>query len=496
MDTSVERRVYSREELLSLQRSKSGGHHHPIPAELKRCFRGCRAGAKIKARKWRYKPFLPSVIMGNVNYLPNKSDELEILLKTQKVYRECSLMCFTETWLNQNISDSSVDLPGFTLIRADRDANTSGKKKDGGLALFVNQRWCSPAHINVKERMCCPDFELLAVGMRPYYVPREFSHIITIVVYIPPKATAEVSCEVLHDLVAKIQTKHPEAFLIRSGDFNNVSLSSHLTGFTQFVNCPTRENKTLDLLYANVKEAYRATALPPLGRSDHNLLLLDTCYKPCVWRQPATKLTVRKWTPEAAEALKDCFECTDWNVLLETEENSMDIDRQVDCFTDYINFCRDTVIPTRTVRCFHNNKSWITSDLKAILNEKKAAFRDGDKVRLKQVQSKLKKRLKMAKVEYKKKLERNLQHSNTREMWRGINTISGYKKKRQPVADDVERADELNQFFNRFNTAASANSNAASPPPPPPPPPPCQGQTPRTFIHHTIRRKTDTENVT
>ncbi len=42
-----------------------------------------------------------------------------------------------------------------------------------------------------------------------------------------------------------------------SGDFNRVSLSSHLTGFTQFVSCPTTENKALDLLYAKVKEAYR-----------------------------------------------------------------------------------------------------------------------------------------------------------------------------------------------------------------------------------------------
>lgn len=41
-----------------------------------------------------------------------------------------------------------------------------------------------------------------------------------------------------------------------SGDFNRVSLSFHLTGFTQF-NCSTTENKALDLLFANVKEAYR-----------------------------------------------------------------------------------------------------------------------------------------------------------------------------------------------------------------------------------------------
>lgn len=47
-------------------------------------------------------------------------------------------MFFTETWLDQNILDSNVDVPGFTLIQSDRDAIAGGKKKSGGLALYVN----------------------------------------------------------------------------------------------------------------------------------------------------------------------------------------------------------------------------------------------------------------------------------------------------------------------------------------------------------------------
>ena len=39
--------------------------------------------------------------------------------------------------------------------------------------------------------------------------------------------------------------------------------------------------------------------------------------------------------------------------------------------TDYINFCVDNTILTRTVRCFPSNKPWITSDLKELLNKKK-----------------------------------------------------------------------------------------------------------------------------
>ncbi len=134
--------------------------------------------------------------MGNVNSLPNRKDELKILVKIWKVYRACSLMCFIETRLNHNISDSCEDLPGFTLIRSDRDAKASGKIKLGGLALFVNQIWCNPTRNTAKEKTCCPDTELLAVGLRSDYIPRELSHITTILVYIQPKATAEVPCDV------------------------------------------------------------------------------------------------------------------------------------------------------------------------------------------------------------------------------------------------------------------------------------------------------------
>jgi len=73
--------------------------------------------------------------------------------------------------------------------------------------------------------------------------------------------------------------------------------------------------------------------------------------------------------------------CTDWDVLQETQGNNMDsdIDRKVTCTTDYISWCRDMIVPARSVCCFPNNKPWITSDIKALLNQKNVAFRDGDR---------------------------------------------------------------------------------------------------------------------
>lgn len=204
-------------------------------------------------------PLVPSTIMGNVNSLPNKIDKLAALTKN-KTFRECSLLCFTEKWLTACIPDVNVELPDFSAVRADRDTRACGKRKGGGLALYVNKRQCNPGHMNIKISTCSRDIEILAVSLRPYYLPREFSHAIVLVIYICPHANAEVACDIIHSAVAQIQTQHPDLMLI-SGDFNHVTLEKTLPAFHQFVDFKTRGNRTIDLMYANVKDAYSAT--PP-----------------------------------------------------------------------------------------------------------------------------------------------------------------------------------------------------------------------------------------
>lgn len=46
-------------------------------------------------------------------------------------YRECSLMCFMETWLHQDIPDDNISISGFQTVRANRDCTGSGKQKGG-----------------------------------------------------------------------------------------------------------------------------------------------------------------------------------------------------------------------------------------------------------------------------------------------------------------------------------------------------------------------------
>jgi len=109
-------------------------------------------------------------------------------------------MCFTETWLHDNVPDTIVSLAIFQLVRVNRR-----QKKGGGVAIYVNNTWCNPGHIIVKERMCSADIELLAVSLRPYYLPREFSQTIMMVVYIPPAANASRAADIINSVTARLQ---------------------------------------------------------------------------------------------------------------------------------------------------------------------------------------------------------------------------------------------------------------------------------------------------
>ncbi|XP_068162187.1 uncharacterized protein [Antennarius striatus] len=319
-----------------------------------------------------------------------------------------------------------------------------------------------PGHVTVKSTLCNRDLELTAVSIRPYYLAREFSHVIVLAVYIPPRADPETARETICGTTSALRTRHPEALVIITGDFNHVTLDSSLPTMVQCVDCPTRKNRTIDLFYTNAKEAYTATPLPPLGKSDHNLVYLQPTYIPLVKRLPATTRQVRRWSPEEEEMLRNCFQTTDWDVIVGS--HGEDIEGAAQCFTDYMNFCVDTVAPVRTIRCYPNNKPWVTKEVKAVLNRKKRAFRSKNEEEMRKAQKEVRLCLREAKEAYRRKLEKQLGRNQVREVWNGMRTITRHGKGRSTVEGNIERANELNSFFNRFSSPTTPGSSSQASP--------------------------------
>ncbi len=80
----------------------------------KRCERGQKRGkhggigARLRANPTR--PALPTLMLSNVRSLENKLDLFQLTRSTQHEARDCCVFVFTETWLNDNIPDSAIQL--------------------------------------------------------------------------------------------------------------------------------------------------------------------------------------------------------------------------------------------------------------------------------------------------------------------------------------------------------------------------------------------------
>ncbi len=83
--------------------------------------RGKRGGIRARLRANPTRPALPTFILSKVRSLENKLDLIQLSRSTQHEARDCCVFVFTETWLNDNIPDSAIQLNRLTCDPADRD---------------------------------------------------------------------------------------------------------------------------------------------------------------------------------------------------------------------------------------------------------------------------------------------------------------------------------------------------------------------------------------
>lgn len=140
----------------------------------------------------------------------------------------------------------------------------------------MHNEWCCNSRII--DTHCSPDLEVLGVSCRPFYLPREFTVVVPIAVYIPPDANVSAALSLLLNTINKQQLAHPNGVFIVAGDFNQVCLKTVLPKIC--VNFATRGENTLDNVYSNIRHAYKAAPLLHLAGSDHLCMSLTPTHTP------------------------------------------------------------------------------------------------------------------------------------------------------------------------------------------------------------------------
>ena len=126
-------------------------------------------GQGVRIRRRVSKPPLLSVLLANVQSLENKLDDLRLRLSYQRDIENCSILCFTKSWLNDEMDN--IELADFYVFQQDKAA-TSGKRRSRGVSLFVNNCWSAMSNINEVLRYCSPEVEYLMISCRPHDLPR------------------------------------------------------------------------------------------------------------------------------------------------------------------------------------------------------------------------------------------------------------------------------------------------------------------------------------
>uniref|UniRef100_A0A673LUN5 Reverse transcriptase domain-containing protein n=1 Tax=Sinocyclocheilus rhinocerous TaxID=307959 RepID=A0A673LUN5_9TELE len=107
-------------------------------------------------------------------------------------------------------------------------------------------------------------------------------------------------------------------------------------------------------------------------------------------------------------------------------------------------------IPTRTHLTYNNDKPWFTAKLRQLRQAKEDAHRKGDNVLYKQAKYTLEKEIRVAKRNYSEKIRTQFTSSDSASVWKSLKEITNYKTPSPSTVENQHLADDLNEFYCRF----------------------------------------------
>ena len=287
----------------------------------------------------------------------------------------------------------------------------------------------------------------MVVKVRPYWLPREIACVLLILVYCPvfdkpSHANVKDVVAKLHTTIEKSESDNPNAAILVLGDFNSASIN--LKRYKQYVNCTTRNNKTLDKLYTLHDYQYKSYKKPQLGNSDHHsVLLLPYNHRLSGHRTKPKKITKQLWSDDNIKALQNCLDDTDWSVFFDNPSVSV----QAETIKDYLLYCIEQNIPTQTVYQ-HHDKPWMNTTIRQLLSKRQQALQNHDDATYRNCQQQIQQEIRYAKRQIGKQVDEKFQ-SDAKSAWDMLKSLLKLKDKHVECSVDV---DSLNKFFARFES--------------------------------------------
>ena len=382
------------------------------------------------------------ILYYNARSLLPKFDEL--LLQVDSLHPD--IICITESWLSSDILDSEIAIPGYNVVRNDRNQH------GGGVIMFIS------ANFVIKYLPNCTGLEVITVTLHCK------NHRVCLqLFYRPPTSPTDV-LHVLQNYYLSINIAQFSNFIV-IGDFNiNVCISSDLLsnfssslGLTQAVNHPThiyhgRSHSLIDLVFvSNMSYFSSCQVIPPLANSDQ--------FGICVYMRLKSSRRVDRphrviWQYAHADwdRARELLDAVNWDALYSDNINIFWM-RWHKVFLNIMEQCIPKLLITKG-----RNLPWMSVSIKKAMQKRDRLFkRFGYHAKYKAARNRVTNLLRRAKRQYFHQLNPN----DPKSFWKYVK-FANNSEPSIPVLQcdgfeyvtDQEKAQKLNSYFSScFNTS-------------------------------------------
>ena len=234
------------------------------------------------------------------------------------------IICLTETWLKPTVSDAEVQIPGFNIIRKDRE------KRGGSVCVYIRNH-ISAKEINISQVSSNEHIEILSLKIQ---VNMNKSIVVT-TIYRSPSAPISAMDDI-HDLLEYHVSSKLDFFIVgdMNIDFNTPAKTKNkpyklcarwLKKFkleqivTQSTRVTQKSSTTIDWIITNRRDRTHNTSSNPTTISDHNLI--DTQIDVNIPKPKSSRIIkTRKWKSYSKESYLQQLRQKDWRIITASDD--------------------------------------------------------------------------------------------------------------------------------------------------------------------------------
>ena len=291
----------------------------------------------------------------------------------------------SETWLDEAVNLTTVQIEGFTPFRQDRGSVVGTKKRGGGLLTLVRNKYASDCELMPELSAVSRDVEALWMTIHREHC----KDVIICNTYRPPSGKLDRFVTYNNECIKSLDLSKVELFILgdmnvnyknkTSADFKKLSFFTKSNGLTQLITNTTRNtDKTislLDLILTNSKYISLSGTLDHFI-SDHQPVF--TVKKKGRDNRPNTEFKGRSYRNFDKDIFKEKLLSQNWEEFYKLADPGQAWDVILDSLMPILN----DMCPIRTFKIRNYRPDWITPELVEQIKDRdyfyKKAKREGD----------------------------------------------------------------------------------------------------------------------